>query len=72
MLFALLPIRSSRRVKGFSLMEVMIVVVINGIFAALHYPNLQNYLIRARQTEAKTNLSTIYTAQKICFSIQRQ
>ena len=28
--------------------------------------------MRARQIEAKTNLSAIYTAQKIYFSIQRQ
>ncbi|SVD89798.1 uncharacterized protein METZ01_LOCUS442652 [marine metagenome] len=51
-------------------MEVMIVVVIIGILAALAYPNLQNYLMRARQTEAKTNLNPINTAQKIYFSIQ--
>ena len=50
-------------------MEVMIVVVIIGILAALAYPNLGKYLKRARQTEAKTNLSAIYTAQKIYFSL---
>ena len=51
-------------------MEVMIVVVIIGILATLAYPNLQNYLMRARQTETITNLSAIYIAQKIYFSIQ--
>ena len=56
--------RSSRRVKVFSLMEVMIVVVIIGILAALASSNLQNYLMRPRQTEAKTNLSAFYTAHK--------
>ena len=70
--FCIASDRSSRRVKGFSLIEVMIVVVIIGILAALAYPNLQNYLMRTRQTEAKTNLSAIYTAQKIYFSIQGQ
>ena len=50
-------------------MEVMIVVVIIGILAALAYPNLEKYLKRARQTEAKTNLSEIYTAQKIYFTL---
>ena len=52
-------------------MEVMIVVVIIGILAALAYPNLEKYLKRARQTEAKTNLSAIYTAQKIYFTLHQ-
>ena len=60
-----------KRFHGFSLIEVMIVVVIIGILAALAYPNLEKYLKRARQTEAKTNLSAIYTAQKIYFTIHQ-
>ena len=52
-------------------MEVMIVLVIIGILAALAYPNLEKYLKRARQTEAKTNLSAIYTAQKIYFTLHQ-
>ena len=60
-----------KRFHGFSLMEVMIVVVIIGILAALAYPNLEKYLKRARQTEAKTNLSAIYTAQKIYFTLNQ-
>ena len=60
-----------KKFHGFSLMEVMIVVVIIGILAALAYPNLKKYLKRARQTEAKTNLSAIYTAQKIYFTLHQ-
>ena len=60
-----------KRFHGFSLMEVMIVVVIIGILAALAYPNLEKYLKRARQTEAKTNLSAINTAQKIYFTLHQ-
>ena len=60
-----------KRFHGFSLMEVMIVVVIIGILAALAYPNLEKYLKRAGQTEAKTNLSAIYTAQKIYFTLHQ-
>ena len=60
-----------KRFHGFSLMEVMIVVVIIGILAGLAYPNLEKYLKRARQTEAKTNLSAIYTAQKIYFTLHQ-
>ena len=60
-----------KRFHGFSLMEVMIVVVIIGILAALAYPSLEKYLKIARQTEAKTNLSAIYTAQKIYFTLHQ-
>ena len=60
-----------KRFHGFSLMEVMIVVVIIGILASLSYPNLEKYLKRARQTEAKTNLSAIYTAHKIYFTLHQ-
>ena len=63
--------RTRKRFHGFSLMEVMIVVVIIGILAALAYPKMEKYLKRARQTEAKTNLSAIYTAQKIYFSLHQ-
>ena len=60
-----------RRCSGFSLIEVMIVVVIIGILAALAYPTLEGYLQRTRQTEARTNLSALYTAQKIYFATNR-
>ena len=60
-----------RRCNGFSLIEVMIVVVIIGLLAALAYPSLEGYLQRTRQTEARTNLSALYTAQKIYFATNR-
>ena len=60
-----------KRFHGFSLMEVMIVVVIIGILGALAYPIMEIYLKIARQTEAKTNLSAIYTAQKIYFTLHQ-
>lgn len=60
-----------KRFHGFSLMEVMIVVVIIGILAAMAHPTLKKYLKIARQTEAKTNLSAIYTAQKIYFTLHQ-
>ena len=41
--------------KGFSLLEVVIVVAIIGILATLAYPSLEGYLQRAKQSEIKTN-----------------
>ena len=54
--------------RGFSLIEIMIVVVIIGILATLGYPRLQRYLVSSRQTEAKTNMMAIYSAQKIYYA----
>lgn len=56
--------------RGFSLIEVMIVVAIIGILATLAYPSLQGYLQQAKQSEAKTNLAAIHTAQKLYHATQ--
>ena len=55
--------RMKRLRWGFSLLEVVIVVVIIGILATLAYPSLEGYLQRSKQTVAKVGLSAVYTAQ---------
>lgn len=54
----------SRTVKGFTLIELMIVVAIIGILAAIAIPNFMKFQARSKQSEAKTNLKGIYTAEK--------
>lgn len=50
--------------KGFTLIELMIVVAIIGILAAIAIPNFLNYQCKARQSEAKTALGTVRTLQE--------
>lgn len=48
-----------RRLKGFTLMEVMIVVAIIGILAAIGIPSYRNYVIKAHRKEAVAQIMEI-------------
>lgn len=50
--------------KGFTLIELMIVVVIIGILAALAIPRFMQATTKSKQSEAKGILKQIYTMQR--------
>jgi len=56
--------------KGFTLIELMIVVAIIGILAAIAIPNFLTYQMKSRQSEAKTNLQAIKTSE-VAFQAER-
>ncbi|ARU89811.1 type IV pilin protein [Pseudomonas sp. M30-35] len=56
------------RQKGFTLMELMIVVAIIGILAAIAYPSYQDYVLRSGRSDGQAWLMRIMQAQERFYS----
>lgn len=56
--------RSSMKRYGFTLVELMVVVMIIAFLAMLSAPSVYRFLAKAKRAEVYMNLSSIYAAQK--------
>ena len=57
-----------KRREGFTLIELMIVVAIIGILAAIAIPNFIKFQLRSKAGEGKVNLAAIRTAEESYFA----
>ena len=60
--------RKRSRARGFSLVELMIVIVIIGLLAGVVTINVRHHLLRARQGTARQEIATIVHALNVFYA----
>jgi type IV pilus assembly protein PilE len=58
------PARLLKKMRGVTLVELMVVVAVIGTLAAIAVPTYRRYLIRSQRSEAKIALMQLQTAQE--------
>jgi prepilin-type N-terminal cleavage/methylation domain-containing protein len=65
-----IDIKRLKNAKGFTLIELMIVVAILGILAVVAVPALQKYMRKAKTAEAKTQLAKLFDSASSYFKAE--
>lgn len=56
--------RLFKKMRGVTLVELMVVITIIGVLAAIAVPGYRRYLIRSQRSEAKISLLAVQTAEE--------
>ncbi|WAR47026.1 type IV pilin protein [Methylomonas rapida] len=54
----------SKKIRAFTLIELMIVVAVVGILAAIAYPSYTEYVMKSRRSDAKAGLLSLQLTQE--------
>ena len=60
------------RDRGFTLIELMIVVVVIGILASIAYPSYQNFVLRSHRADAQAEMMALAQAMERCYTRNNQ
>ncbi len=60
--------KTRHRATGFTLIELMIVIVVVGILAAIAFPSYQSYVLKANRADAKASLLSAAQLLERCFT----
>lgn len=63
---------SRRRGRGFTLLELMIVLTIIGILAAIAYPSYVDYVVKSNRAVAKSSLVQLVARQEAYFILHKK